>query len=66
MFFLEFIKMSKPKHLIKFLQHLYTYTEYFSLCQALLTLGGFDSSTLSHWGLAKASPLPGVFAKVPS
>ena len=61
MFFLEFIKMSKLKHLIKILQHLYMYTEFCSLYQALLTLGDFNSSTLSHWGLAKASPLPESF-----
>ena len=31
----------------------------------LLTLGGLNSLTWSHWGLTSASPFPGVFAKVP-
>ena len=46
------------------LQHLYVYTELCLLCQELLTLGGLNSLTHSQWGLAKAIPLPGVFAKV--
>ena len=58
--------MSKLKHLIKVLQCLYIYTEFCSLCKVLLTLGGFNGSTLLHWGPAKAGLLPGVFAKVPS
>ena len=65
MFFLEFIKTSKLKHLIKILHHLYIYTEFCSFCQVLLTIGGFNSLTNSHLALTKASPLPGVFAEVP-
>ena len=64
--FLGSIKMSKLKHLIKVLQCLYIYTEFCSMCHVLLTLGCFNGSTLSHWGLAKASALPEVFAKVPN
>ena len=30
--------------------HLCIYTVFFSLCQALLTLGSFNILTLSHWG----------------
>ena len=41
--------MSEQKHLIK-IHCLYIYTWFCSLCQALLTLGGFNSLTLSHWG----------------
>ena len=57
--------MSKLKHLIKVLKHLHFYTKFCSLCQASIISGSFHSSKLSHLGLAKASPLPGAFAKVP-
>ena len=63
-FSLYFIKMSEWKHLIKILQHLHIYTEFCLLCQVLLILGGLNSLTCLHWGLAEARPFPGVFAKV--
>ena len=62
MFFFFFIvlKMSEWKHLIK-IKHLYIYTEFCLLCQALLTPGGFNSLTLTLQRVAKASPFPGGF-----
>ena len=60
-----FIKMSKLNHLIKVLQCLYIYIKFYSLCQAFLTPGGFNSSTLSCWGgWPKSVHLPVVFTKV--
>ena len=55
--------MLEWKHLIK-IQHLYIYTEFCFLCQVLLMLGGWNSLTCLHLGLAKASPFPGVLAKL--
>ena len=58
--------MWEQKHLIKVLQILYIYTGFCLLCQVSLMLGSPNSLTLSHWGVAKASPFPEVFTRVPS
>ena len=58
--------MWEQKDLVKVLQHLYIYTEFCLLCQVSLTLGIPNSLTLSHWGVAKASPTPEIFTRIPS
>ena len=65
-FFFIVYKNVRMKTLNK-IQCLYIYTGFRFLCQALLTLGSFNSLILSHWGgWPKPVPSKRVFTRVPS